>query len=80
MEDVLRYIVEAIVEHPEAIEIQKTEVDTSVTYTITADPEDTGKIIGKGGRTIQAIRNILRILAIKQGKWVTIQIGDQPQA
>lgn len=77
MEDLLRTILQAIVEKPEAIVISKETVDTSVQFTIEADQEDMGKIIGKNGKTITAIRNLLKVMASKQGKWVTISVAER---
>lgn len=76
MEDVLIHILQAIVTHPDEVSISKDEVDSTITLTVTANQEDIGKIIGKNGQTIKAIRNILKILATTQRKWVNIEVAE----
>ena len=76
MEDLLTTIVTAIVSNPEAVAIDSETVDTSITFTITADKEDIGKIIGKNGKTINAIRSIVKILAMQENKWVSIEVQE----
>lgn len=76
MKDVLEYIVKAIVDAPESITIDEEDLDGAVTYTIHAAKEDMGKLIGKQGKVIRAIRNVMKIPAMKQHKKVQIQLGE----
>lgn len=76
MEDTLRFIVESIVTDPESVEVSRNDVDSAVTFTVTVPQEEIGKIIGKNGKTINAIRNIIKIVAAKQGKWVNIEVTE----
>ncbi len=76
MKDFLTYLVKAIVDSPDEVDIEEKEVDqNSFQYLIRAKAEDIGKIIGKEGKIITAIRNIAKILAIKENKQVRIEIG-----
>lgn len=59
-EALVRYLVESLVDEPESVVIDVTESDTSVMYRITLDPGDVGKVIGRGGRIIKAIRTLVR--------------------
>ena len=56
MKNLLTYIVKHIVDNPERVSIEEETQDRSVLYKIRADQKDVGKIIGKGGKTIKAIR------------------------
>ncbi len=76
MKDFLKYLVALLVDHPDELAIEERAFGESVTqYIITSNPEDTGKIIGKEGKIIQALRNVCKILAVKEGKQIRIEIG-----
>ncbi|HEX7041721.1 MAG TPA: KH domain-containing protein [Patescibacteria group bacterium] len=76
MKDVLEFIVKAIVDSPDAIVIDEEDVDGVVTFTIHAAKEDMGKLIGKQGKIIRSIRNVMKIPAMKEHKKVQIQLGE----
>ena len=66
MKDLLKYITERIVNNPKDIEIQEVQMDGGgVNLSLKVNPDDMGLIIGKNGSTIRAIRNILKVKAIK---------------
>lgn len=76
MKDFLIYLVSLLVDHPEEITIEERPFgETMMQYIVKSNPEDTGKIIGREGKIIQAIRNVSRMLAVKEGKQVRIEIG-----
>lgn len=76
MKDFLKYLVALLVDHPDELAIEERPFGETVTqYIITSNPEDTGKIIGKEGKIIQALRNVCKILAVKEGKQIRIEIG-----
>lgn len=76
MKDAIKYLVSLIVDHPEEVEIEERMFADNISqYIIKNNPEDTGKIIGKEGKIIQAIRNVCKILAVKEGKQIRIEIG-----
>jgi predicted RNA-binding protein YlqC (UPF0109 family) len=60
VKDVLEYIAKEIVEHPDAVEVTEVQRERSVQLQLRVDPEDMGKVIGKGGRTVRAIRTVLK--------------------
>ena len=76
MKQLLEYIVPNIVNHPEEVEINETSEGGTITLTIKVNPEDTGRVIGKAGKVIKAIRQIARVIAIKQGVRVNIDVLD----
>lgn len=81
MKELLLYLVTQLVEHPEEIKIDEaTEQDRSV-LTLHVHPEDMGKVIGKQGRIIRALRDIMKLAAAKQHVYVDIALAeDQPLA
>lgn len=75
MKEFLQYLVSLIVDHKEEVKIAENPYGENVyQYLVTTNKEDTGKVIGKEGKIIQAIRNVAKILAIKEGKQVRIEI------
>ncbi|MEA3357008.1 MAG: KH domain-containing protein [Patescibacteria group bacterium] len=79
MQELLELILKGIVNNPDKISVQE-ETDEAdpmfVKFLISADDEDKGIIIGKGGRTISAIRDVLSIKAIQGNKKVRLEIVD----
>lgn len=76
MKDILEYIVKNLVEDPDSVTVTEEEIDGVVTLTITPSKEDMGKLIGKGGRVIRSIRNLMKIPAMKQNKKVQVQLAE----
>lgn len=77
MKQLLEYIIPNIVNHPEDVEIQEVESNGLTTLTIKVNQEDMGRVIGKSGKVIKAIRQIGRIVAIKKGIRVNIDVLDE---
>lgn len=69
MKQLIEYIVSNIVNHPENVMIteEKTTDGEATKYLIKVDPEDVGRVIGKQGKVIKSIRQIVRIAAIQKG-------------
>ena len=79
MKDILLSIVNAIVDNPDKVEIKEENIEWVDNFTITVAPEDMGKIIGKGGKVIRAIRNVMKIPAIKENRRIYISLTEIPQ-
>lgn len=77
MKQLLEYIVPNIVNHPEDVIISETEEGGVIDLSIKVNPEDMGRVIGKSGKVIKAIRQIGRIIAIKRGVRVNIDLVDE---
>lgn len=78
MKKALSYIVSSIVDDPKQVQMTEEEVDGVINFTVTVAKEDMGKIIGKNGKVIRAIRNVAKIPAIKQGKKIYISLSENP--
>jgi len=76
MKQLVETIVKALVDSPEEVVINEIAGEQSVTYEIKVGQKDTGKVIGKMGRTAQAIRTIVRAVSAKTGKSATVQIDS----
>ena len=76
MKDLLTYIAQNLVEHPQAVDVQETETDGNVVLELRVDPSDMGKVIGRQGRIAKEIRTLMRSVAQRQGKKVFVEIMD----
>lgn len=76
MKDLLTYIAQNLVEHPQAVDVQETETDGNVVLELRVDPSDMGKVIGRQGRIAKEIRALMRSVAQRQGKKVSVEIMD----
>ncbi len=75
MEELILYIVKALVKNPEAVTVTEGEVQDGVTtYNLTVAEEDKGYVIGKQGKVAKAIRAIVKTAAIKENKKVRVYI------
>lgn len=79
MKKLLEYILTSIVEEPEEVKIEESEENGVINYTISVAKDDMGKVIGKNGKIIKAIRNVAKIPAVKSNKRIYINLADQPQ-
>lgn len=76
MKKALLYILGLIVEDTETLKVEEADEDGSVALLVYANPNEIGKIIGKNGKIIRALRNIIKIQAIKENKRVQISIAE----
>ena len=76
MKDLLTYIAQNLVELPQAVDVQETETDGNVVLELRVDPSDMGKVIGRQGRIAKEIRTLMRSVAQRQGKKVSVEIMD----
>lgn len=74
MENILVYIISSIVENPKKVKVEESEEDSILNYTISLAKEDMGRVIGKEGKVIKAIRNIMKIPANKKNKRINISL------
>lgn len=77
MKDLLLFIVKALVDEPEAVNITEIdETEDSVLFEIRVAESDMGKVIGKQGRIAKAIRTVMKSAANKEHKKVTVDIKE----
>ncbi|OGJ37169.1 MAG: hypothetical protein A3A82_02980 [Candidatus Pacebacteria bacterium RIFCSPLOWO2_01_FULL_47_12] len=76
MKNLLEFILIHLVEHPEDVTITERATGDTTQYVIHVHPDDMGRVIGKGGSVIQAIRNISRIRAVKEGIRAHVVVED----
>lgn len=72
----LEYVVKALVDNPNDVVIDRTVDEMGVLITLTVNPADMGKIIGRMGNTAKAIRTLLRIIGMKNNARVNLKINE----
>lgn len=74
MKDLVEMIAKALVDNPEAVEVNEVEGERSIILELKVAPEDMGKVIGKQGRIAKAIRTVVKAAAIRENKHVVVEI------
>lgn len=73
---VAEYVAREIAEEPDAIDVDVSERGDEVTIVIHADSGDMGRLIGKRGRVIQALRRVVRAAAAGEGARANVDVAD----
>ena len=79
MEEFLEYVIRQLIEFPEEMVLTKVETARKVIFKLQLRQSDVGKVIGKHGQTINAIRNRLSAAASRQGQRVLLQIDEEEE-
>ncbi len=80
MKDTLLYLLKRIVDHPDDIVVDEEQSEDKTILTIHANQQDLGKVIGKSGRIIRAIRDIIKLMAAKQSVYVDVVLAEENPA
>ncbi|AFE05867.1 MULTISPECIES: KH domain-containing protein [Corallococcus] len=80
MEPLLTYLAKALVDQPDQVTLRISEADGGRLYELKVAPEDVGKVIGRDGRTVNALRTLINAAAQKQGQKVRLEILDDRRA
>ncbi|MFR4250232.1 MAG: KH domain-containing protein [Christensenellales bacterium] len=70
MENLVQYLAEQLVDHPEDVKTERTEQGNDVTIELRVNAEDMGKVIGKQGRIAKSIRTLVKAAAAKEDKHI----------
>ena len=75
--ELLEYLARALVDHPEKVKVEEFEEDGgAVVLELAVDEDDYGHVIGRGGRTAQALRTVVKAAGSRQDKRVLVDIVD----
>jgi hypothetical protein len=77
MQPFLDFVVKGLVDRPDAVTVTPVEREGMTLYELRVHPTDVGKIIGKQGATIQAIRALLQVAAAKRGQRCALEIVEE---
>ena len=73
---VLEYLAKSIVDDPDSVVVEVDESRSTVSLRLNVSPDDMGRVIGRRGRTAQAIRTVVRAAAAREGLDVHVDIVD----
>ncbi len=76
MRDLVLWLARELVDRKDAVKVDVVEQDRSTVFELTVDPDDLGRVIGRGGRTAKALRTVLDAAARKEGRRAVLDILD----
>jgi len=76
LKELLIYIAQNLVDNPDDVNVTEREADLETVYELRVNPADMGKVIGRGGRIAKEIRALMRSVAQRQGKRISVDIVD----
>ena len=80
MQAFLEYVVKGLVENPDAVTVTPVEREGTTVYELRLDPQDVGRVIGRQGMTINAIRSLLLAGSAKKGIRCSLEIVEDNKA
>jgi predicted RNA-binding protein YlqC (UPF0109 family) len=77
VEELLAYLARALVDEPDQVEVESFEEDDgTLVLELRVAEGDAGKVIGRGGRTVAALRNVIKACSVKHGRRVLVDVVD----
>ena len=76
LENLLVFLARQLVDEPDKVEVSGKETDSRVELTLRVAEGDVGKVIGKGGRIVRAIRTVTKAASVKAKKRVSVEVAD----
>ena len=76
MKDLLIYIAQNLVDNPDEVTVTERETGFETVFELRVNPSDMGKVIGRRGRIAKEIRSLMRSVAQRQGKRISVDIVD----
>lgn len=77
MRELLEDLARALVSDPDAVEVEEfTEDDGTIVLELSLGEDDYGRVIGRGGRTANALRTVIKAAAVQENRRVLIDIVD----
>ena len=76
MKELIEYVVRTLVDHPNDLRIAEIEGERTVVYELRCHPDDVGKVIGKSGKTVGALRTLLSTVAARQNRRAMLEVVE----
>ena len=77
MKDLVEYLTKALVDRPDEVTVEEFEEDDgTIVFELTVAEDDVGKVIGRNGRTVNALRTVIRAAAVRHNRRVLVDVVD----
>jgi uncharacterized protein len=77
LKDLLLYLAKLLVDHPDRVKVEQLEEDDgTIVLELSVDEDDYGQVIGRGGRTANALRTLVKASAVRENRRVLVDIVD----
>jgi hypothetical protein len=77
VKDLVEYLARALVDRPDEVVVEEFEEDDgTVVFEVTVADDDVGKVIGRNGRTVNALRTVIRAAAVRENRRVLVDVVD----
>lgn len=77
MKNLIEFLLNRLVTFPDEVNVEEIENDGTFTYLIHVNPEDIGRVIGKNGSVINAIRTICKVRAVKEQIHARVELAQE---
>lgn len=75
VKEMVEYMAKSLVDEPDKVYVEEIRGHRSIVLELHVASDDMGRVIGKGGRVANAMRSLLRVAALREGKRVSLEIG-----
>lgn len=76
MEELVAYVARCLVDSPDEVRVDRVERDDAVVFRLHVAPDDVGKVIGRHGRLVRALRTVVRAGGTKRGERLLLEIVE----
>ena len=76
LKELLTYIAQNLVDNPDEVNVTERETESETVFELRVNQTDMGKVIGRQGRIAKEIRALMRSVAVRQGKRISVDIVD----
>ena len=76
MAELLAYLARELVDEPDAVRVETEERDGALVLVLHVAPGDVGKVIGRGGRIVRALRTVVRAGSVREGRRILVDIAE----
>ncbi len=76
MAELLAYLARELVDDPEAVRVETEEREDALVFVLHVAPDDVGKVIGRQGRIVRALRTLVRASSVRESRRVLVEIAE----
>jgi predicted RNA-binding protein YlqC (UPF0109 family) len=76
MRDLVEHLIKALVDRPQDIRLTEVDGEKTIVFELRCHPQDVGKVIGKNGKTITALRAVLSAVAARQNRRALFEVVE----